>query len=166
MLISLAWIAWSTELMNFLVLFKYRILIIFRDGFIALWTIGESKSIFTTGGNMFQSLQTDKKEVTSACWGCPFGSKVIVGYSNGDVFIWSVSPAPELGGIAKSQTHRAPICRLNLGFKLEKIPIGSLKFAHADGKATRVYILGATNSVSENLLQVWMNKNHRLHVPN
>lgn len=131
-----------------------RILIIFRDGFIALWTIGESKSIFTTGGNMFQSLQTDKKEVTSACWGCPFGSKVIVGYSNGDVFIWSVSPAPELGGIAKSQTHRAPICRLNLGFKLEKIPIGSLKFAHADGKATRVYILGATNSVSENLLQV------------
>ncbi|RVW32909.1 hypothetical protein CK203_088042 [Vitis vinifera] len=39
---------------------------------------------------MLQPLSHDTKTVTSACWACPFGGKVVVGYSNGDVFIWNV----------------------------------------------------------------------------
>ncbi|KAF9604079.1 hypothetical protein IFM89_002754 [Coptis chinensis] len=61
-----------------------RVLIIFRDGLIVLWGLEESKGILLMGGNML-SLCNETKKVTSSCWACPFGSKVIVGYSNGEV---------------------------------------------------------------------------------
>ncbi|BBH08106.1 Transducin/WD40 repeat-like superfamily protein [Prunus dulcis] len=56
-----------------------RVLIIFRDGIISLWDIRESKTVSTAGGNALQSLHHEGKKVTSACWACPFGSKVAVG---------------------------------------------------------------------------------------
>ncbi|GMY11090.1 isoform 2 of syntaxin-binding protein 5 [Fagus crenata] len=132
-----------------------RVLIIFRDGLISLWDIRESKSIFTTGGSMLQSLYHEAKQVTSACWACPFGSKVVVGYSNGEIFIWSIPSTANSSTEASDRgSQNAPICKLNLGYKMEKNPIASLKWAYADGKASRLYVTGASNSVSVNLLQV------------
>ncbi|XP_034683738.1 uncharacterized protein LOC117913008 isoform X1 [Vitis riparia] len=136
-----------------------RVLIIFRDGLIVLWDIRESKVIFKTGVNMLQPLSHDTKTVTSACWACPFGGKVVVGYSNGDVFIWNVLhiPDPSNGAAADKDLYSsqsAPIYKLNLGYKLEKIPIASLKWAYADGKATRLYVMGGSDIQSTNLLQV------------
>ncbi|RVW85722.1 Syntaxin-binding protein 5 [Vitis vinifera] len=135
-----------------------RVLIIFRDGLIVLWDIRESKVIFKTGVNMLQPLSHDTKTVTSACWACPFGGKVVVGYSNGDVFIWNVLhiPDPSNGAAADKDLYSsqsAPIYKLNLGYKLEKIPIASLKWAYADGKATRLYVMGGSDIQSTNLLQ-------------
>lgn len=125
---------------------------IFRDGLIVLWDIRESKTIFTAGVNMLQSLQHETKKVTSACWACPFGSKVVVGYNNGEIFIWSIpsNPIPP-----ESSTQSTPICKLNLGYKLDKIPIASLRWVYADGKASRIYVMGASDSISSNLLQVF-----------
>ncbi|KAG2695171.1 hypothetical protein I3760_07G002500 [Carya illinoinensis] len=137
-----------------------RVLIIFRDGVITLWEIQESKSIFTTGGNMLQSLYQEAKKVTSACWACPFGSKVVVGYSNGEIFIWSIPSTANTELASNQGSQNGPICKLNLGYKMDKIPIASLKWAYADGKASRLYVMGAINSASTNSLQVVLLNEH------
>ncbi|GMN28702.1 hypothetical protein TIFTF001_002146 [Ficus carica] len=141
-----------------------RVLIIFRDGLTTLWDIRESKSIFTTGGNgnVLQSLHHEATKVTSACWACPFGTRVVVGYNNGEIFIWGIpSVLNSRGGLASdSPTQNAPICKLNVGYKLNKIPIASLKWAYADGKASRLYVMGASNFESENLPQVVLLNEH------
>ncbi|KAG5530010.1 hypothetical protein RHGRI_030393 [Rhododendron griersonianum] len=135
------------------------VLVIYRDGFITLWAIQESKAIFSSGGNILPAVSHESKKVTAACWACPFGSKVVVGYSNGEILIWSVPPAsasktePTLDKHLYA-TQSAPICKLNLGYKLDKIPIGSLKWVYADGKASRLYIKGLSDAMSANLLQV------------
>ncbi|KAK8304591.1 hypothetical protein V6Z12_D03G002700 [Gossypium hirsutum] len=133
-----------------------RILIIFKDGFMTLWEIRECKSILVTGGSMFQSVHNEAKHVTSACWVCPFGSKVAVGYDNGEVLIWSVptSKQSEIG------IQNTPFCKLILGFKSEKTPIASLKWAYADAKATRLYVMGASDVASTSLLQVILLNEH------
>ncbi|XP_012065395.1 uncharacterized protein LOC105628567 [Jatropha curcas] len=133
-----------------------RVLIVFRDGLITLWDIRESRSIFTTGGSLLHSQHNDTKKVTSACWACPFGSKVAVGYSNGEIFIWSIPATPNSRTeiTPDNGTQNAPIYKLNLGYKSDKIPIASLKWIHADGKASRLYIMGASDFASTNLLQV------------
>lgn len=136
-----------------------RILIIFRDGLISLWDIRESKSIFSMGGNVLQSVYHETKQVTSACWACPIGSKVAVGYSNGEIFVWGV---PSILNLKTEEcgTQSTPICKLNLGYKLDKIPISSLKWVYADGKASRLYIMGASDFVSMNLLQIVLLNEH------
>lgn len=105
------------------------------------------------GGNVLQSVYHETKQVTSACWACPVGSKVAVGYSNGEILIWGV---PSILNLKTEEcgTQSTPICKLNLGYKLDKIPISSLKWVYADGKASRLYIMGASDFVSMNLLQV------------
>lgn len=136
-----------------------RALIIYSDGVITLWAIQESKAIFNAGGTTLQSLSHETKKVTAACWACPIGSKVVVGYGNGDIFIWSV-PCP-----LNSKTEQAfqnelcsgqsaPVCKLNLGYRADKIPISKLKWADVDGKSGRLYVLGSSDHLSANLLQV------------
>ncbi|KAI6671602.1 hypothetical protein NL676_006487 [Syzygium grande] len=131
-----------------------RVLIIYEDGIFVLWEVRESKSIFK-GGNVLQSAYNERKKVTSACWACPLGSKAVIGYSTGDIFIWSV-PIPngrsELVSDIGSQS--GPICKLNLGYKLDRIPISSMRCVHTDGKPSRLYSLATADAASSNLLQV------------
>ncbi|KAJ9146863.1 hypothetical protein P3X46_029081 [Hevea brasiliensis] len=139
-----------------------RVLIVFTDGLITLWEIRESKSIFTTGGSLLHSQYNGTKKVTSACWACPFGSKLAVGYSNGEIFIWSIPATPNSSTeiTSDSITQSAPLYKLNLGYKSDKIPIASLKWLQADGKASRLYIMGASDLASTNLLQVILLNEH------
>ncbi|XP_019446907.1 PREDICTED: uncharacterized protein LOC109350194 isoform X1 [Lupinus angustifolius] len=132
-----------------------RVLIVFRNGQIVLWDIRESKSVFRTGGNMSQPLYNETKKVTSACWACPFGSKVVVGYNNGELFIWSITSLNIGNGSASDcSSQNTPSLKLNLGYKSDKISIGSIKWVYAEGKATRLYVMGASDNASSNLLQV------------
>lgn len=136
-----------------------RILIIYRDGLVTLWSIQDSKTIFTTGGTWMHSLNHDTKKVTAACWACPVGSKVVIGYNNGELLIWSVpystdSNAEVTTDKELSGTQSGPLFKLNLGYKLDKVPIARLKWVYADGKASRLYVLGASDFSSPNLLQV------------
>ena len=121
-----------------------------------LWNIRESRSIFRTGGNMLQPLHTETKKVTSACWVCPFGSKVVVGYNNGELFIWSI-PSLNTGNSSASEHsyQNTPLLKLNLGYKSDKISIGSIKWVYAGGKASRLYVMGASDFATSNLLQVF-----------
>ncbi|KAL5706115.1 hypothetical protein ACHQM5_024323 [Ranunculus cassubicifolius] len=135
----------------------FLVLIIFRDGLIVLWGIEESSVILAMGGNLL-SLSNDTKRVTSACWVCPFGSKVVIGYSNGELFIWSVPIlANSCGSVVDkelSSSQNAPICKLNLGYKMDKIPIDSLKWVYGEGKTSRLYVYGNSTSSSANMFQI------------
>lgn len=91
-------------------------------------------------------VKQEAKIATCACWVCPSGSRVSVGYSNGDILIWSI---PSKGECSSTESS-AMVCKLNLGYKSEKTPITCLKWVYAEGKASRVYVIGS----SSNLLQV------------
>nr|KYP36996.1 hypothetical protein KK1_041853 [Cajanus cajan] len=138
-----------------------RVLIIFRNGQMILWDIWESRSIFRTGGNMLQPLHNETKKVTSACWVCPVGSKVVVGYNNGELFIWSI-PSLNMGNASASESsnQNTPSLKLNLGYKSEKISIGSIKWVSAGGKASRLYVMGASDYANSNLSQVVLLNEH------
>ncbi|XP_022941599.1 uncharacterized protein LOC111446607 [Cucurbita moschata] len=129
-----------------------RVLLIFKDGLIVLWGIKESKSIFITGGNTMLSSYQEAKKVTSACWVCPLGSKVAVGYSNGDVLIWAIlyGQNPKAESASENSGRSGPLYKLNLGYKLDQIPIASLRCDYMDAKTSRLYVMGA----SSNSLQV------------
>ncbi|GAB2282490.1 hypothetical protein Dimus_017033 [Dionaea muscipula] len=133
------------------------ILLAFRDGTIVLWGIQDSKIIFSTGGGI-QSVDHEKKSITAACWACPLGSKIAVGYSNGEIIIYSNFPSllltTDLTSRGQPMTANSPPCKLNLAFKIEKIPIASMKSIYSDGKATRLYIIGASDAASTDCVQV------------
>lgn len=140
-------------------LFQCRILFIHADGLLSLWDIKESQSIFTAGRTTTQLSSQETKEVISACWACPFGSKVAVGYSTGDIHIYSIPSNSELGNDSsmskdsyKSQIGH--ISKLNLGYRVEKVPIASLKWVYSDGKLSRLYAMGASDATPANLVQV------------
>ncbi|KAL0379102.1 UNVERIFIED_CONTAM: hypothetical protein Sradi_3215700 [Sesamum radiatum] len=104
-------------------------------------------------------MHQEAKKVTAACWACPAGTKVVVGYSSGDIILWSVPcpPDPKTEQALQNELSASqitPISKLNLGYKAEKIPIAKLKWAYADGKSSRLYVLGCSNHHSANSLQV------------
>ncbi|PIN17225.1 hypothetical protein CDL12_10104 [Handroanthus impetiginosus] len=134
-----------------------RVLIIYSDGVITLWSIRESKAVFSScSGSNLQSTNQETKKVTAACWACPVGTKVAVGYSNGDIILWGIpdSKTEEALQNESSASQITSICKLNLGYKANKIPIAKLKWVNADGKLSRLYALGCSEGHSSNLLQV------------
>lgn len=127
-------------------------LIIYFDGVITLWGIRESKAVSTNSG--VSTMLQEAKKVTAACWACSGGTKVVVGYSNGDIILWSV-PCPTDSDAEQAASQITPLYKLNIGYKAEKIPIVKLKWADADGKSSRLYVLGSSSdSSSTSLLQV------------
>ncbi|XP_068640858.1 uncharacterized protein [Aristolochia californica] len=131
-----------------------RVLLIFRDGLVVLWGIQESKALFSAGGNSMFSLGQEPRKVTSACWACHSGSKVVVGYNSGEIFLWSI---PLISAIDEEDiyaTQNTPISKLNLGYKMEKIPILLLRWVYGDGQSTRLYVNGASEDGSSSLFQV------------
>ncbi|KAL5099676.1 hypothetical protein RYX36_004003, partial [Vicia faba] len=130
-----------------------RVLIIFRNSQIILWNIQESRCIFRTGGNVSQPLHNETKKVSCACWACPYGSKVVVGYNNGDLFIWSIPSLTTGNGLASDYSGKhTPMFKFNLGYKSDKTCIESVKWIYAEGKASRLYVMGASNSMQVVLL--------------
>lgn len=77
---------------------------------------------------------------------CPYGSKVVVGYNNGDLFIWSIPSLTTGNGSASGfSSKNTPMFKFNLGYKSDKTCIESVKWIYADGKASRLYVMGASN---------------------
>ncbi|XP_020578032.1 uncharacterized protein LOC110023121 [Phalaenopsis equestris] len=140
-----------------------RALIIFRDGSLSSWGIQESKPLFT-GGSMQLSSNYETREVMSACWACTFGSKVAVGYSNGDLFLWAIPVISDMHTtmLNKKEVHAAsniPYLKLNLGYKMDKIPITSLRWVVSDGRASFLYINGFSESGTSSLQVMILNDN-------
>ncbi|CAN1824814.1 hypothetical protein LINPERHAP1_LOCUS30914 [Linum perenne] len=152
-LVSLKIICWRTSIYPRALMF--RLFIVYQDGLIILWDIRESRTIFTTGSSWLPSQNQEAKKATCACWACPHGSKVVVGYNNGDIFIWSI-PVSSNNYETTPVAQNSPSSKLNLGYKLDKVAIASLKWIYADGKASRLYIMGAASEIdtSNNSLQV------------
>ncbi|KAL6011959.1 hypothetical protein ACLOJK_002425 [Asimina triloba] len=145
--------------MSEILLGMFLVLIIFRDGLVVLWGIQESKVLFITGGKTLLSSGHEARKVTSSCWACPFGTKVVVGYSNGEILVWSIpgisnqnkASATDKGLCA---TQNVPISKINLGYKMDRIPIVSLGWVPEDGKAGRLYVNGTSDTAISNSFQV------------
>ncbi|KAG8083058.1 hypothetical protein GUJ93_ZPchr0014g46649 [Zizania palustris] len=119
-----------------------RVLIIFRDGIMSLWDIKTSKVVSLSGRSIQQS-QQEAKIVTSACWTCAKGSKIAIGFDSGDIFLWSIPDILNAQNLSLMGNQNLPLQRLNLGYKLDRVPIVSLRWANnSDGKAGRLYING------------------------
>ncbi|KAK9670711.1 hypothetical protein RND81_13G219800 [Saponaria officinalis] len=136
-----------------------RIFLIFADGSMVLWAIEDSKVMSMSGGSTVQLFSHESKKVTSASWVCPFGSKIAVGYSTGDILFYSIFPNSKAGSASVKggnlcNAQIAHASKLNLGYKLEKIPIASLKCVYSDGKANRLYVIGTSDATLVNLVQV------------
>ncbi|XP_020676205.1 uncharacterized protein LOC110095132 isoform X2 [Dendrobium catenatum] len=140
-----------------------RVLIVFRDGLLSLWGIQESKTLFTCGSVALSS-NYESRAVMSACWTCTFGSKVAIGYSNGDLFLWAIPVISEKHGtmLNKKEIHAAPnipFLKLNLGYKMDKIPITSLRWVVSDGKASHLYINGFSELGNSSFQVIILNDN-------
>lgn len=80
---------------------------------------------------------------------------MVVGYGNGELLIWNIS-SQNVGNDSASDctTQSTPMFKLNLGYKSDKIPTDSIKWIYAEGKASRLYVIGASDTASPNLVQV------------
>lgn len=124
-----------------------RVLVLFKDGVTSLWDIQESKVVYSTGRNSQISSHQEPKWAVTACWACPFGSKLVVGYSNGEIFIWAIPTLSDQRNASSNKkelhaTPNLPLFRLNLGYKTDKVPIVSLKWVIGDGRSSRLYVNG------------------------
>ncbi|KAL5215173.1 hypothetical protein ABZP36_004325 [Zizania latifolia] len=119
-----------------------RVLIIFRDGIMSLWDIKTSKVVLLSGRTMQQQSQQEAKTVTSACWTCAKGSKIAIGFDSGDIYLWSIPDILNAQNLSSTGNQNLPLQRLNLGYKLGRLPIVSLRWVNSDGKAERLYING------------------------
>nr|XP_010918268.1 uncharacterized protein LOC105042667 isoform X2 [Elaeis guineensis] len=137
-----------------------RALIIFRDGVMSLWGMQESKVLFTAGGNVLHTSLNEPKNVVSACWACAIGSKVVVGYDSGEIFLWAIplisaeKTAPVTNRKESYAAPSVPLFKLNLGYKMDKVPIVSLRWFAGDGRAGRLYINGFSDRGSSYSFQV------------
>ncbi|XP_044954906.1 uncharacterized protein LOC123405176 [Hordeum vulgare subsp. vulgare] len=119
-----------------------RLLIIFRDGVMTLWNIKASKVVLVSGRTTQQQLHREDKNAASSCWACTKGSKVAIGYESGDIYLWVVPDIFSAENSSSLSNQNLPIQRLNLGYKLYKVPIVSLRWVPGDGKSGHLYING------------------------
>lgn len=131
-----------------------RILIIFEDGIINLWGIEETKSLCVIGGTTSQAIPVDSRKVSASCWVCSSGTKVAVGYTTGDILIWTI-PNKITDQTKSHSTQNMPLSKLNIGYKAVKVPIVSLTWVSAEGKENRLYVNGVSDlGHSSHLCQV------------
>uniref|UniRef100_A0ACD5V3K2 Uncharacterized protein n=1 Tax=Avena sativa TaxID=4498 RepID=A0ACD5V3K2_AVESA len=119
-----------------------RLLIIFTDGVMTLWDIKANKVVFVSGRITQQQSHQEEKIVTSSCWACTNGSKVAIGYDSGDIYLWAIPGISSAQNPSSLSNQNLPLQRLNLGYKLDKVPIISLRWVASDGKSGRLYING------------------------
>lgn len=107
-----------------------------------LWDIKASKVVFVSGRTTQQQSHQEEKNVTSSCWACTKGSKVAIGYDSGDIYLWAIPDIFSAENSSSLSNQNLPLQRLNLGYKLDKVPIISLRWVPSDGKSGRLYING------------------------
>uniref|UniRef100_A0A0D9W898 Lethal giant larvae (Lgl)-like C-terminal domain-containing protein n=1 Tax=Leersia perrieri TaxID=77586 RepID=A0A0D9W898_9ORYZ len=113
-----------------------------RDGVMSLWDIKTSKVVSLSGRSLQQQSHQEAKIVTSACWACAKGSKIAIGFDNGDICLWSIPDILNAQNLSPRANQNLPLQRLNLGYKLDRMPIFSLLWVNSDGKAGRLYVNG------------------------
>eukprot|EP01018_Ginkgo_biloba_P016356 Gb_40665 [translate_table: standard] len=159
-----------------------RVLIVFRSGLLILWGIQESKVLAVRGNTHIQPKKKfmaanegesqsldgfnntdheEEKQISSACWVCLNGSRIAVGYTNGDIWLWSVPTVSkfktdsEAKGLKSCDTQSLPISKLQLSNRKAKAPIVSLRWHPGSDKWGRLYVNGGGDFGSSNVIRVF-----------
>ena len=83
-----------------------------------------------------------------------------IGYSSGDIYLWSIpalsneNSSSEKGKSDASSAQNVPLLKLNLGFKMDKVPIVSLRWISGDSKTNRLYVNGFSDAPLYHSFQV------------
>uniref|UniRef100_A0A0A9E2S6 Uncharacterized protein n=1 Tax=Arundo donax TaxID=35708 RepID=A0A0A9E2S6_ARUDO len=93
---------------------------------------------------MQQQSHQEAKTVTSACWVCSKGGKIAIGYDNGDLYIWAIPEVSNAEKFSSMGNQNLPLQTLNLGYKLDKVPIVSLRWVTSDGRLVVCISTGST----------------------
>ncbi|KAH9310967.1 hypothetical protein KI387_026002, partial [Taxus chinensis] len=158
-----------------------RVLVVFKNGLLILWGIQKSmviaiggneeiqqkKSVTETYQGEVRSLDPPKrkddekeKEVSSACWACSNGSRVAIGYTDGDIWLWSVPVMSKLKsnsdakGLESCDSQSSSISKLQLFTGKKKIPIVSIRWQPSNDSCGHLYVFGVVDSTSSNVIRV------------
>ncbi|KAJ7554173.1 hypothetical protein O6H91_06G129300 [Diphasiastrum complanatum] len=148
-----------------------RVLIVYGNGLICLWGLHECLVLAIRGGTEAQyrkfttymasgsvpipslhSISDDEdeeKEICCACWACPAGSIVAVGYTDGDIYLWGLPVTSKGKGqmvLENSDSaffSHTPILKLELSQGVPRMPVVVLRWcADGKGEAGRLYVFG------------------------
>lgn len=151
-------------------------LIAFEDGLLILWDISEARILFVGGGKDLQlkdegsnaSTDTDTKlpddaaeemgdkEISAICWASSNGSILAVGYVDGDILLWNLSPAAFPKG--QKTLSSKNVVKLQLSSAERRLPVIVLKWSsshksHSDC-AGQLFVYGGDEIGSEEVLTV------------
>ncbi|CAM6091418.1 unnamed protein product [Calypogeia fissa] len=158
--------------------FYTRLLVAYGNGLIILWGLHETQVLAVRGGTEDQRLQlsnfsdslkgrataspskheaTDEeeevKEICCVSWACPVGSVLAVGYTDGEIFLWSFPTIISGNGQTEAEFVEGPVYSGELLHKVDlapekaKMPVVGLIWG-ASGKSSsrriggRLYVFG------------------------
>ncbi|XP_057822852.2 uncharacterized protein LOC131035216 isoform X2 [Cryptomeria japonica] len=158
-----------------------RVLIIFRNCLLILWDILESK-VLAIGGNEeiqktevltknyhrgLQSLDPleskdleKEKNISSACWASSDGTRIAIGYTNGDIGLWSMPTIRKpksnstTKGLESCDSQTSSISKLQLFSSKRKMAIVSIKWYSSNDSCGHLYVYGGVDSNSSNVIRV------------
>lgn len=158
-----------------------RVLVVFKNGLLILWGIQESQVLAVCGnvetqqkknitvGNQRVSQTLDPlqnrvneegKQISSACWACSDGSRIAVGYTDGDIWLWNVPTKSKLKynsdakGLESRVSQSSPISEVQLSNRKAKVPIFSLKWHPGSDNWGCLYVYGGVDFDSSHLIRV------------
>lgn len=158
-----------------------RVLVIFKNGLLILWGIQESQVLAVCGNvdvqlkkNVTVAYQEESqtsnplqnrddkeyKQISSACWACSDGSRIAIGYSDGDIWLWSVPTVSKLKynfdakGLESRDSQCSPISKVQLSNRKAKVPIFLLKWHPGSNSWGCLYVYGGIDFDSSHMIRV------------
>jgi syntaxin-binding protein 5 len=152
-----------------------RVLVIFKSGLLILWGIQESQVLAVCGNvivayqresqtsNLLQNRDNEEdKQISSACWASSNGSRIAIGYTDGDIWLWSVPTTSKLKynsdakGLESQDSQCSPISKVQLSNRKAKVPIFSLKWHPGSDIWGCLYVYGGVDFDSSHMIRVWL----------
>ncbi|KAK9063361.1 hypothetical protein SSX86_017231 [Deinandra increscens subsp. villosa] len=154
-----------------------RVLIAYQIGVIILWDISEDKAILVRGHNDLQlkdeiiihstsDIRHDKlnnksdeeqieKEISALCWVSSDGSKVAVGYVDGDIILWNLSTTISTNN-QKANKSSSNAVKLRLSSGDRRLPVIVLNWSNSPhgGSAGQLFVYGGDDMGSEEVLTI------------
>lgn len=150
-----------------------RVLVIFKSGLLILWGIQESQVLAVCGNvivayqresqtsNLLQNRDNEEdKQISSACWASSNGSRIAIGYTDGDIWLWSVPTTSKLKynsdakGLESQDSQCSPISKVQLSNRKAKVPIFSLKWHPGSDIWGCLYVYGGVDFDSSHMIRV------------
>ncbi|KAI3930778.1 hypothetical protein MKX01_037224, partial [Papaver californicum] len=140
------------------------LMIAYENGLIILWDVSESRVVLFRGHKDLQ-LKDDQveKEISSLYWASPDGSILVVGYVDGDIFLWNKLSASSIKGPQAGGSSNDAV-KLQLSSGKRKIPVIVLHWSTNSRSNNELQNIGATNNNTTGVSLFLLTNPCQLHV--